>query len=253
MSFRKPLQRQIREGVELEMSDAKHILNSKAEWNHSRIPRIVIETGEELAGDKENGLERAGQRVRVKEKENENERKTTVKRFCAEKRQNTEVETGNPTKKVCQTARGMGEDNYRKEEKRKLEGRVKQKDKKRVVESKNRKIHGVEKNMGEQKESTDARVLANKEHWQKMFSTMVERNKERNADKIVIVLGAEAHIDRIKNARENRDREGDGRGKVSSNGNKVTKPTKEGSPPVTGEQQLLSPTPRKTEINPKKQ
>ena len=55
-SFRKPLSRQIREGVELEMSKASIVMNSKAEWNHSKIPRIVIETGEKITGDKESGM-----------------------------------------------------------------------------------------------------------------------------------------------------------------------------------------------------
>ena len=39
--FKKPLARQIREGVEIELSKAT-LLNSKSEWNSARIPRIVI-------------------------------------------------------------------------------------------------------------------------------------------------------------------------------------------------------------------
>ena len=37
MGFRKPLARQIREGVEIETSIGI-IMTSKSEWNHSRIP-----------------------------------------------------------------------------------------------------------------------------------------------------------------------------------------------------------------------
>ena len=54
-SFRKPLTRQIREGVEIEMSQAT-LLNSKSEWNNSKIPRIVIEEGERQVEDIESEL-----------------------------------------------------------------------------------------------------------------------------------------------------------------------------------------------------
>ena len=47
-SHRAPLSRQIQEGVEIENSTAKIIMNSKGEWNGSRIPRVVIEVGEKL-------------------------------------------------------------------------------------------------------------------------------------------------------------------------------------------------------------
>ena len=57
-TFRKPLARQIREGVELEMSTANCIMNSKSEWNHSPIPRIIIETGEEQTGYEDSGMGR---------------------------------------------------------------------------------------------------------------------------------------------------------------------------------------------------
>ena len=52
--FKKPLGRQIREGVEIESSRGE-LMNSKSEWHNSRIPRIVIETGEKLTEDQESG------------------------------------------------------------------------------------------------------------------------------------------------------------------------------------------------------
>ena len=55
--FKKPLARQIREGVEIESSKGE-LMNSKAEWFNSKIPRIVIEAGEKLTEDKESGLGR---------------------------------------------------------------------------------------------------------------------------------------------------------------------------------------------------
>ena len=54
-SFKKPLARQIREGVEIEMSRAS-LLNSKSEWNNLGIPRIIVEEGELQREDKESGL-----------------------------------------------------------------------------------------------------------------------------------------------------------------------------------------------------
>ena len=54
-SFTKPLARQIREGVEIEMCRGT-LLNSKSEWNNSRIPRIVIEEGERRIEDKKSDL-----------------------------------------------------------------------------------------------------------------------------------------------------------------------------------------------------
>ena len=54
-----PLSRQIHEGVELEMNSAGIILNSKSEWNHSKIPRIRIEVGEETEEDNSSGWSRS--------------------------------------------------------------------------------------------------------------------------------------------------------------------------------------------------
>ena len=55
-TLKKNLQRQIREGVELEMSTANVIMNSKSEWNNSKIPRIVIESRENQTTDQGSGL-----------------------------------------------------------------------------------------------------------------------------------------------------------------------------------------------------
>ena len=45
--------------MELELNAADIILNSKAEWNHSKIPRIIIEVGEEREEDCNNGMVRS--------------------------------------------------------------------------------------------------------------------------------------------------------------------------------------------------
>ena len=72
-TFRKPLARQIREGVEIELSRGI-LMNSKSEWNNPKIPRIVIESGEEQIEDQESGLgkkgesEKRGRRNKIVEK-----------------------------------------------------------------------------------------------------------------------------------------------------------------------------------------
>ena len=53
---RSPLNRQIHEGVELYTNAASIIMNSKSEWGNSKIPRIVIEMGEEIEEDDRNGM-----------------------------------------------------------------------------------------------------------------------------------------------------------------------------------------------------
>ena len=50
---RSPLTRQVHEGVALETNGAYIILNSKAEWNSSGMPRIVIEHREVQEEDRE--------------------------------------------------------------------------------------------------------------------------------------------------------------------------------------------------------
>ena len=60
VGFKKPLARQIREGVEIEMSKSI-LMNSKSEWNHSRIPRIVTEAQENQTEDLESGLGKKGE------------------------------------------------------------------------------------------------------------------------------------------------------------------------------------------------
>ena len=57
---RNPLERQIHEGVQLEIHKADLLMNSKSEWNGSKIPRIVIETGDDLEEDELSGMSGKG-------------------------------------------------------------------------------------------------------------------------------------------------------------------------------------------------
>ena len=53
---RSPLNRQIHEGVELDTNSADIVMNSKGEWGHCKIPRVVIEVGDAVEEDGENGM-----------------------------------------------------------------------------------------------------------------------------------------------------------------------------------------------------
>ena len=57
---RTALQRQIFEAVRIGVRARSgcEVMNSKAEWNGSRLPRIIIEQGEDLTEDIEVGLNR---------------------------------------------------------------------------------------------------------------------------------------------------------------------------------------------------
>ena len=46
--------------MEIEGNKADIIMNSKSEWNQSRLPRIIIESGEEIREDEDSGLNKGG-------------------------------------------------------------------------------------------------------------------------------------------------------------------------------------------------
>ena len=50
-THRTPLGRQVAEGVEINRCEADIIMNSKGEWNGSRLPRMIIERGEKIELD----------------------------------------------------------------------------------------------------------------------------------------------------------------------------------------------------------
>ena len=50
-AHRTAMQRQIEEGVEIDHSKADILLNSKGEWNGSKLPKIVMETGKDINED----------------------------------------------------------------------------------------------------------------------------------------------------------------------------------------------------------
>ena len=97
--FRKPLARQIREGVEIEMSE-QILMNSKSEWNSSGIPRIVIEKGERQIEDSDSGLGKKGEEEKKSRRKERmaygRERDRNTKRVRTE----TELEVQNCSKRL---------------------------------------------------------------------------------------------------------------------------------------------------------
>ena len=90
---RSPLNRQIHEGVELDTNAADIVMNSKAEWNHCRIPRVVIEVGDEVEEDTDRGMSRSTETL-------EKERKTRgMKKKKQEKRMQEEKEGSSSNKR----------------------------------------------------------------------------------------------------------------------------------------------------------
>ena len=55
---RSPLTRQVQEGVEIDCSKAGIVMNSKGEWNGSRLPRIRIEIGDDVVDEEEDVYEK---------------------------------------------------------------------------------------------------------------------------------------------------------------------------------------------------
>ena len=64
-SHKTPLSRQVHESVEIDSSKADIVMNSKGEWNGSRIPRIIIEVGEELQEDEEDSMAGTNTKIRA--------------------------------------------------------------------------------------------------------------------------------------------------------------------------------------------
>ena len=86
----------------MELSKAGTIMNSKSEWNNSKIPRIVIESGEKLTPDVKSSM---GSKTNDKQREIE-KRRCNVKRYVATKRDQVERESQQPTKRFRESEEG---------------------------------------------------------------------------------------------------------------------------------------------------
>ena len=115
---RTPLTRQIHESVAIENSSAEKLMNSKGEYNGSKIPRIVIEVGDQVETEDWNGQENK------KVRSSKNVGKWNINNMKKRKRQEGECGTAQPEPGVSELdqaelsvvnfERGGLNDNYRK-------------------------------------------------------------------------------------------------------------------------------------------
>ena len=87
-SHRSPLTRQIQESVEISNSQASVIMNSKGEWNGSKIPRIVIEVGKDVLEEDDEDIYR---RLPDKDKKEKTKERWEIKNMKKRKRGEDEV------------------------------------------------------------------------------------------------------------------------------------------------------------------
>ena len=180
MGFKKPLARQIREGVEIEMCE-KQLMNSKSEWNNSRIPRIIIEEGEKQREDESTGLGRKDNEDREQHKKRE------IEKIKLGKRQLQENEEENNKKRKVTWIKRNSKDTERY--------RIERRNCKRTKERKRERLET------EDKEKTE---MGGINYWREKFREMADIS---NKKKLEAVPGALEHIKRIEKGRETQNGE----------------------------------------------
>ena len=176
---KRPLNRQIHEGVELEMNAASIILNSKAEWNHSKIPRIIIEVGEDKEYDMNSGMVRS---TELGGRERSNRRGMKIKK--TEKR---EVETDE--ERNCGKRQKLAGEVWSSEQKSLTEGAGTKDRNGGWDKRKRRKSQQIKSAKEREKLETGSRL----EEWLRAYGITRDTSK---------VKGAADHIERVRGARE---------------------------------------------------
>ena len=91
-SHKSPMTRQVHESIEIEHSKANIIMNSKGEWNGSRIPRVVVEVADEVQ-DEEGEEQRTFKNKKIDKNRNTNENgKWNMENLKKRKRDQDETE-----------------------------------------------------------------------------------------------------------------------------------------------------------------
>ena len=157
--FKKPLARQISEGVHIEMCEGT-LLNSKSEWHNYKIPRIIVEEGEKQIEDLESGLGKKSESSKQKQRVEGRNRGRNDKRVVEGE---TEREEGQLESK---RARVEKQETERKRKSREAESHRKEVSK--VKRNRENKI--IEKQKAEIK-----RVEGGKDYWRSQFQMIVEK------------------------------------------------------------------------------
>ena len=188
--FKKPLAHQIREGVEIESSKGE-LMNSKAEWFNSGIPRIVIEAGEKLTEDKESGLGRQSEKEkRVMRRERPVLNKRNPKRRELESVESA-ASTSQKRQRVIKEKEIMDESEKDTHKIVRKQTRESLKHKKEIREKKEKRCKGKDKIKGEGERKDP-------QYWRNVFKTIEERNNKRMLEN---VKGAKEHIMRMEKGR----------------------------------------------------
>ena len=180
--FRKPLARQIREGVEIESCKGE-LMNSKSEWYNSKIPRIIIETGEKLTEDKESGL---GNKSEKEKRMNKRERGNYHLQVRNPKRREVEEVIDEVSSKKQRVIREI------EPKKRQTEA---SKNHQKAIRNEKR-VRGMRKECeGGSRGVTPSYTPT---YWKEAFKEMAEKQKKRTLEN---VKGAIEHIERIEKGR----------------------------------------------------
>ena len=183
--FKKPLARQIREGVEIEMSN-ETLMNSKSEWNSAQIPRIVIEEGERQTEDIESALGKKGE-----QEKSERRKECLVELNKSIKRGGGELDREGERilevkKRRVETVRQIPDSTGPQ----KRQSKESERDKAEVRKTKMSRVTKERESVGIRGEGRGEGIL----FWAKKFKDMAKESNKSRED----VKGAKEHIDRIE-------------------------------------------------------
>ena len=195
-SFQKPLARQIREGVEIEMSRAT-LLNSKSECNNSRIPRIIIENGEKQVEDRESGFGNQIERDRQKRR---TERQIEIRERKEKRKEGTETDEAKVDRLESKRRKVL-------EEREPTRGSQREKEARKMSKGLNEHQKEVRRTKLQQravdkvKKGLEASRADGIDFWKSEFQKMAERNRERRGG-VFEIRGVQQHTQRIEKGRE---------------------------------------------------
>ena len=155
------------------MCTADIVMNSKAEWNGSRIPRIIIEEREKQTEDRNSGMSKTTGENRKRSLKLREAQKRSIEtgEERGEKRMRKEIES--------EVDQNRGDHSIKRGER--AEMRIKW----RQTESRKKHIERRRKTVKEEKSCTNTQKKSEmKRYWQEKFKQMAERNREKNGEKI---------------------------------------------------------------------
>ena len=205
--FRKALARQISEGVSIEMCEGI-LLNSKSEWNNSKIPRIIIEEGEKQREDKDSGLgnksergkQKKGEERQVVNRQRNKKRGTEGGGEPHQSRDNLNREQAvktNKKRKITEKSQEIeGGSKIQTEKRKSRETEIHQREvRKEKITRKQRDSECVEiEKRGKKVKETGG------EYWREVFQRMARQAEEKRRG-IFVIRGVQKHVLRLAESR----------------------------------------------------